>query len=204
MKKLLLSSALIAAVLFTTNLTASAQAKTEVKDVKAEKWFTGHEYLGGLKLVPAPSTNAVEFARQYKLNKAVWDKAFAYLKNTDLDKLPVGKYPIDGENVFASVTDVPNKPFDKTAWESHRKYIDLQYVIRGAEKIGVNPVAASKVTEPYNEAKDSAHYEADGKIYEAVPGTFYLFFPTEAHRPNIKVDGVDHTKKIVLKIRYVE
>lgn len=200
MKKLFLSATLLIAA----TLTVSAQAKTEVKDVKADKWFAAQDYLGGLKLVPAPSTNAIEFARQYKLNKAVWDKAFAYLKNTDLDKLPVGKYPIDGENVFATVTDNPTKPYEKTAWESHKKYIDLQYVIQGAEGMGVNPVAVSKVTEPYNEAKDVAHYETEGKIYTALPGTFYLFFPTEAHRPNIKADGSDHDKKIVLKIRYVE
>ncbi|MEO6521251.1 MAG: YhcH/YjgK/YiaL family protein [Mucilaginibacter sp.] len=200
MKKLLLSALCIGALL-STNLNASAQAKP---DAKTQKWFDGHEYLDGLKLVPAPSTNAAEFARQYKLNKAVWDKAFAYLKNTDLDKLPVGKYPIDGENVFASVTDNPTKPYEKTAWESHKKYIDLQYVIQGAEGIAANPVATAKVTEPYNEAKDVAHYEADGKQYTAVPGTFYLFFPADAHRPNIKVDGADHDKKIVLKIRYVE
>lgn len=203
MKKIILSAVLLFSTAITTQ-NASAQAKTEVKDVKAEKWFTGQEYLGGLKLVPAPSTNAIEFARQYKLNKAVWDKAFAYLKATDLDKLPVGKYPIDGDNVFASVTNNPTKPYEKTAWESHRKYIDLQYVIQGAEKIAVNPVSASKVTEPYNEAKDVAHYEAEGIQYQAVPGTFYLFFPSEAHRPNIKVDGIDHDKKIVLKIKYVE
>jgi YhcH/YjgK/YiaL family protein len=201
MKKLMLSALCIGTLLL-INLKTSAQAKTEVKD--ADKWFQSQTYLGGLKLVPAPSTNAAEFARQYKLNKAVWDKAFAYLKNTDLDNLPVGKYPIDGDNVFASVTDNPTKPYDKTAWESHRKYIDLQYVIQGAEKMAVNPVSASKVTEPYNEAKDAAHYDAEGKIYELRPGTFFLFFPTEAHRPNIQVDGIAHDKKIVLKIKYVE
>jgi biofilm protein TabA len=204
MKIIALSSALLIGAFFATTLTASAQAKTEVKDVNADKWFAAHDYLGGLNLLPAPSTNAVEFARQYKLNKTVWDKAFAYLKGSDLDKLPVGKYPIDGENVFATVTDNPTKPYEKTAWESHRKYIDLQYVIQGAEKMAVIPVTEAKVTEPYNEAKDVAHYDAQGKVYEARPGIFFLFFPSEAHRPNIQVDGVDHDKKIVLKIRYVE
>ncbi|EHQ30161.1 YhcH/YjgK/YiaL family protein [Mucilaginibacter paludis] len=204
MKKSIISSALIIAVAFSISFKASAQAKTEVKEVNAEQWFASHQYLGGLKLLPHPSTNAIEFAKQYKLNKAVWDKAFAYLKNTDLDKLPVGKYPIDGDNCFASVTDNPTKPYEQTAWESHRKYIDLQYVIQGAEKMAVIPVSEAKVTAPYLEAKDVAHYDAEGKVYEARPGSFFLFFPPDAHRPNIKVDGIEHDKKIVLKIKVVE
>jgi biofilm protein TabA len=204
MKKLFLSSALLIVTLLSINSSASAQKKTEWTEAKAEKWFNEHKYLDGLKLVPAPSTNKIEFAKQYEANKAVWDKAFAYLKNTNLDSLPVGKYPIDGDNVFASVTYSATKPYEKTAWESHRKYVDLQYVIQGAEKIAGTPVATAKVTVPYDEAKDVAHYEADGTQYEARPGTFYLFFPPDAHRPNIQVDGIDKDKKIVLKIKVVQ
>lgn len=203
MKKLFLSAAILF-VATLTNYKASAQAKTEWTEAKAEKWFKEHKYLDGLKLVPAASTNKIEFAKQYEANKAVWDKGFAYLKNTDLDNLPIGKYPIDGDNVFASVTDSPTKPYEKTAWESHRKYIDLQYVIQGAEKIAGMPVAGAAVTEPYSETKDVAHYSGEGTQYEARPGTFYLYFPTDAHRPNIKVDGIDHDKKIVLKIKVVQ
>jgi biofilm protein TabA len=198
MKKLLTATIAIASLLF-INQSTSAQTKAE-----ADKWFASHEYLAGLKLMPAASTNTIEFAKQYKLNKAVWDKAFAYLKNTDLDKLPVGKYPIDGDNVYATVTDNPTKVFEQTAWESHRKYIDLQYVIQGAEKMGMAPVTTATVTDSYNEAKDVAHYKVEGTQYEALPGTFFLFFPTDAHRPNIKVDGIEHDKKIVLKIKVAE
>lgn len=197
MKKILLSAAFVLGALLTINSTAMAQTD-------ADFWFSGKQYLNGLKLVPAPSTNAAEFAKQYKLNKELWDKVFAYLKNTDLDALPVGKYPIDGTNAFASVTDNPTKPYPQTAWESHRKYIDLQYVIQGAEGMAKAPVASAKVTEPYNDAKDVAHYEAEGTQYNASQGVFYLFFPMDAHRVNIKVDGADHDKKIVIKIAYKE
>lgn len=203
MKKTFISAAILFAAALTT-YKASAQAKTEWTEAKAEKWFKEHKYLDGLKLVPAASTNKIEFAKQYEANKALWDKAFAYLKNTDLDKLPVGKYPIDGDNLFASVTDNPTKLYENTAWESHRKYIDLQYVIQGAEKIGATPVATATITDPYVEAKDVAHYAAEGTQYEARPGTFYLFFPPDAHRPNIKVDGIEHDKKIVLKIKVAQ
>ena len=128
-------------------------------------------------------------------------KAFAYLKNTDLNKIAKGKYPIDGDNVFASVTADSSKNFDKTNWESHRKYIDIQYVINGEEMIGVYPVSKATVTKEYDEKRDAANYSADGKLYSATPGTFFIFFPSDAHRPNITPGGNLVVKKIVIKVK---
>jgi len=194
MKKILLSLTLLTVAFFT------ASGQTEWTAAKADKWFADHKYLDGLKLVPAPSTNKIEFAKQYSANKAVWDKVFAYLKNTDLDVLPVGKYAIEGTAATVAVTDNPTKEYEKTAWESHRKFIDLQYAITGAEKMEAAPITSLQVTEPYLDAKDVAHYQGTGTQYEARQGTFFLFFPADGHRVNIKADGADHDKKIVIKI----
>jgi YhcH/YjgK/YiaL family protein len=142
-----------------------------------------------------------EFARQYHINKKYWDEAFAFLKNQDLNKIAKGKYPIDGDNVFASVTTDSTKNPDKTNWESHRKYIDLQYVISGEEMMGVCPVSKATVTKEYDEKRDAANYKAEGKTYAATPEAFFLFFPSDAHRPNITPGGNKVDKKIVIKIR---
>src|ERR1700761_9661096 len=150
------------------------------------------------------SVNKVVFAEQYRKNKAAWDKAFAFMRDSDLAKMKPGKYAIDGDNVYATITDGPEKEFDKSAWESHRKYTDLQYVIRGKEKIGVAQVATATVTNPYDDSRDAANYTANGKYYIATPMEFYLFFPSDAHRPNIHVNGYDTVKKMVIKIKYVQ
>ena len=168
---------------------------------KANKWFNSRVWANGLKLNVQESVDKVEFAKQYTANKAVWDKAFAYFRDTNLDQLTPGKYPVDGENVTAAVTENPTKEFDKTNWESHRKYIDMQYVVQGAEKIGVAPMDKATLTKPYDEARDNANYSAEGKLYEARPGTIYIFFPQDVHRPNIRVEGIDKDKKLVLKVR---
>lgn len=178
------------------------QTKAQTTPTKKEnqEWFKKQEWLGGLKLKPHSSVDVQEFARQYHANQKYWDEAFAFLKNHDLSKLAPGKYPIDGDNVYAAVTEDSTKDYDKSKWESHRKYIDLQYVISGEEKIGVAPVADVKVTEPYNAEKDVAHYSGPGKLYEAKPGTFFIFFPGTAHRPNITTGGNKPDHKIVIKI----
>jgi YhcH/YjgK/YiaL family protein len=151
--------------------------------------------------MPHSSIDKVQFAKQYHLNQAAWDKAFAYLKNTDLKTLNNGRHVIDGNTIYAIVTEASSKDYDKTAFESHRKYIDLQYVIIGDENMAKTPVTSVTVNKPYDEAADIAFYAGDGKIYSVPAGTFMLFFPTEAHRPNITPGGNKVVKKIVIKIK---
>ncbi len=195
MKSILLSFAFF---LIISALTPTVGAQS------ANTWLKKKEWAGGLQLVPNRFVNVKEFARQYKLHKLYWDEAFAFMKKNDLVTLPKGKYPIDGDNVFATITEDPSKDFEKTNWESHRKYIDLQYIIAGEEIIGIYPVSKAIVTKEYDEKKDLANYAVEGKLAHSVPGTFFLFFPTDAHRPNITPGGNKLVKKLVIKIKNAE
>jgi YhcH/YjgK/YiaL family protein len=170
---------------------------------KAEKSYAKGEWLNGIKFTPHSSINKVEFMAQYNKNKAFWDKAFAFLKETSLDTIRPGKYPIDGENVYASVTENPTKDMATTKWEFHKKYIDVQMIIKGKEKMGIVPFSKTKVVDAYNDKKDVGFASYDGGDYYTVePGTFLIFLPSDAHRPSIKLDGCDTDKKIVIKIKY--
>ena len=200
MKKIFLLSALVVFTSLLTNSTAQT-AGNEPKTKKVKKWFKQKEWLNGLRLTPHKTVNVNEFALQYRLNKPYWDKAFAFLKEHDLKTMAKGRYPIDGDNVYATITEDSSKDFNKTNWESHRKYIDVQSVITGEEKIGVYPVSKATITKEYDETRDVANYSADGKLYSATPGTFFIFFPTDAHRPNITPGGNLVVKKIVIKVR---
>ncbi len=170
---------------------------------KTKKWFKKKEWLNGLAATPHSSIDKAQFANQYHLNQGAWDKAFAYLKNTDLKTLSNGRHVIDSDNVYAIVTEAPSKDYDKTAFESHKKYIDLQYVITGEEKMAKTPVTSVVVNKPYDEKADIAYYTGEGKIYTVPAETFMLFFPGEAHRPNITPGGNKVVKKIVIKIKAV-
>lgn len=171
---------------------------------EAEKWFSAEKWKQGIALKPHASIDHLEFARQYQGNKTYWDEAFRFLKEHDLNTIAKGKYPIDGENVFATVTEDPTKDLEKTNWESHRKYVDLQCIISGDEKMGVWPVAEATVTKPYDEQKDVANYTAEGKFYTGNTGSFFIFFPINAHRPGIAPGGNQPVKKIVIKVRALD
>ena len=56
-----------------------------------------------------------------------------FIKNNDLLALPVGKAPIN-DKVFYNRQSYMGKP-DTDKYESHIKYIDVQIVLKGAEKI---------------------------------------------------------------------
>ena len=196
MKKIIALPILL--VFFFFSMQSAAQT---ISKRQAKKWFAKKEWIGGAKLNPHKSINKQELSRQYQLNKVYWDKAFAFLRDHNLDSLPKGKYLIGGDNVTASVTEDPSKDFDKTNWESHRKFIDVQCIISGEEKMGVWPVAGATVTKEYDEKRDAANYTATGKFYIAGPGEFFIFFPADAHRPNITPGGNKVVKKIVIKVR---
>ena len=168
---------------------------------RAEQWVRHGDWKTGLAQKPHASVNAVTFALQYHRNPELWNKVFAFMKTRDLQTLAPGKYPIDGDNAYAMVTQGPTKRLEDVKWESHRQYIDLHYVISGKEQIGVAAMDKATVTEPFTDKSDNAHYDAQGTFYTADPAVFFLFFPTDLHRPGITVAGTPEDKKLVIKIR---
>ena len=192
------SSIICACVLLITNGSGYAQTKKKISEKKINECANKKQWANGLKLNLHSSVNRDSFYVAYHRNKIAWDAAFAFLKNMNLDTLSAGKYAIIGEQVFASVTEAPSRNKEDVKWESHKHYVDLQYIIRGKEMIGIADTSTATIIKPYS--PDAINYSAEGKYYIAEPGAFFLFFPNDAHRPTIKVEGDDVVKKIVIKI----
>jgi biofilm protein TabA len=191
-------------ILFLPFINKFVVGQTQLTEKQVSEWYQNKEWLQGLQLQPHETINKATFARQYQLNKKYWDEAFAFLKNNDLDTMAVGRHAIDGDNVYAIITENLTKDMDSTKWESHHNYIDLHAVIKGEEKIGVADITKLAVTMPYDASKDLVNYSGEGNFYVAVPGTFFLFFPADAHRPNITTNDNKPDKKIVIKIMYAQ
>ena len=163
------------------------------------------DWLNGLKLRPHRVTDKPEFVKQYQANKAEWDKAFAFLRDNNLDSLKTGHYVIDGKNVYADITDNPSSPLKEAKWHSHRQFCDIIYVIKGKESIGIAPIATAPIIIPFNGKGDSQFYnqEMKGNYYLSNPDTFFILLPTDVHRPFIKVEGSDRVKRIRIKIKAI-
>lgn len=126
-----------------------------------------------------------------------------FLEKTNLGALPPGKHEINGDSLFATVSKSPSRAPETGQFESHRKYIDIQYVVAGAELIGVAPVGQLTLVSPYNEAKDFTLYSSPKQFanIEMHPGRFVVFFPEDGHLPLCHFNGVHEIHKVVVKVK---
>ena len=127
--------------------------------------------------------------------------AFAFLRRPDLTTLAEGKYPIDGEDVFALVQQYQTKPLAEGKWEAHRKYIDVQYVVAGVEAMGYAPIESMRPTTEYDPSADFQLFNGEGVDLVISAGMFAVFCPHDVHRQQIAVGVPALVKKVVVKVR---
>jgi len=129
--------------------------------------------------------------------------AIRFLEDNKVEKLPEGKYEIDGDNVFILIQTYTSRDEKKNKWESHKKYIDIQYVLRGAETIGYKSVLELNLAEDFFKEKDIAFYEEveNWTQLSLQAGDFAIFFPEDAHKPCCKSNEPKLIKKAVIKLK---
>lgn len=168
-----------------------------------DKWFAKGEWSQGWSVTPDASINKRELAVSYFKHKERWIKAFKFLISNDLTKLELKRYDIDGDNLFATVNEYQSKNEESVKFEAHRKYIDIQYVINGKEIMNIAPIkTASEVLNQYDETKDIEFVSISNIVnYKANPFGYFIFFPSDAHRPGLKDGSNSAVRKIVIKVK---
>jgi YhcH/YjgK/YiaL family protein len=165
-------------------------------------WYKKGEWLEGWQAKPDESVDEKEFIRQYDLNPARWQKAFQFLASADLENLAVGRYELEGADLYVNISEYNTKNEADAKCEAHLKYVDIQYLIAGEEQMSVVPLTDTKEATPYNEEKDIYFMKPDyDKYYLANSDRFFVFFPGDAHRPSVKIAENVPVKKAVVKLR---
>lgn len=127
-------------------------------------------------------------------------RAIEYIGSTDFTHVENGQYELDGKRMVSIVNRYQTKTIDNAIWESHRKYIDVQFVAGGHERFGLVPLdQAPPVRTPYDEKKDVIFYEPGIDTFDAPAGTFMIFYPDDIHAPGLAT-GVPPTPKEVVKV----
>jgi len=124
-----------------------------------------------------------------------------YLRQAPKDLL-VGVYEIN-PRIKAIVSEYETKAKNEYGFEAHKKNIDIQYLLKGEERIACYPVEKLTETKPYNEEKDAAFYsEVDVKAQEMTigDGYFVVFYPQDGHMPQLSIDNPMMVKKVVIKV----
>ncbi len=129
-----------------------------------------------------------------------FNKAFHFLRNTDLLELNTGKYEIEGDRIYAMVNIYFTRLKEEGRWEAHYRYIDIQYVVTNKEQIGYAHFNKMQSCEDYDQKKDILFFNGNGSYFIIQPGTFVIFYPQDVHMPGIAIDKPENIKKIVLKV----
>ena len=141
----------------------------------------------------------LENAENYYDMHPDFEKAFAFLRQKGLAELPADRYEIEGKKLFCMISKGPGRSREEAKLEAHRKYIDIQYVIAGADEMGWKPTSACALVDtPYNADKDIEFFKDKPDSWMEVPaGSFVIFFPQDAHAPMVSNEEIH---KAVLKI----
>lgn len=107
-----------------------------------------------------------------------------------------------GDKLFARVLRQETAPRDKCRWETHRQYVDLQFILGGGEFIDWAPRTGLTVDGSYDEAADVQFYgPAEAEVSLPMSdGLFVFLFPADAHRPLVADGNNGHIHKVVAKI----
>ncbi len=108
-----------------------------------------------------------------------------FLRRPDLERLPDGRHEIDGDRLFAIVSRDLGRGRQDATLESHRRYVDIQYVVSGFDLIGWSDLSECRRPKPdFDEGRDLGFYDDRPGTWLRVPaGTLAVFYPEDAHAP---------------------
>lgn len=132
---------------------------------------------------------------------------FEWLKSQDLENIKPQKYIIESNNLYANVQTYATK--EDAKYEAHKKYIDIQYMIKGKEIVGISDRNNCTVSVPYDSATDIEFLDCniEDEWYTLNEGEFLVLFPWDMHKPAISPnknsgDEPNYVKKVVVKVAY--
>jgi len=135
----------------------------------------------------------------YLKNLPQLKKAFDFIAANAAPGAQERKYDIS-EEMYAVIETSKPKAIPQQMLETHKKYVDLQYIIDGYDVIGWKDLnECLKVTSAYDESRDISFYADEPDFrFKLYPGRFALFFPHDAHSP---LSGDIPVKKCIIKIK---
>ena len=111
------------------------------------------------------------------------------------------KVELDSDN-FGLEQVYMSKNREDCFFESHKKYIDVQFILEGEEIIEVADKDNLNVSMPYSEEMDLIKYEMtdNTSVLRLKKGDVAIFYPEDAHMPCVKINSSVKVVKTVVKV----
>lgn len=122
------------------------------------------------------------------------------LRTVDFTDLPCGRYEVEGDALFYMVQEYDSLTQGARA-EAHRKYVDIQYMLCGADRMGVALLTDDAVETEARPQGDIWFYDLPVDFVTLSAGMFVVLYPHDAHMPAVAVDQAAPCRKIVVKVK---
>lgn len=183
------------------NLIAKDGVKAKQLSKQQQEWYDSKVWMQGVAASPDAGLDVMTFVNHYEKHPERWEKVFKFIKENDLETLPLGKQFL-GDDVTVNVQEYITRDPGNEQLEGHQKYIDLQYVVEGCELQGYAKLfTATETVNPYDAKRDIAHFKVPVISYHVIrPNQFTVFFPDDIHMTNIQYGEKAKVRKVVFKV----
>ncbi len=142
----------------------------------------------------------IENAAKYMGICSLIDEGLKFIIENDFARADTGKLILKDEQLYAMINEYQTKPESECKLEAHQKYIDIQLMVSGEEKIGFSTLKNQQPSIPYNAEKDILFYDDEVAFFKLTAGMFAIFFPDDLHQPGVQIDDASAVKKVVVKV----
>lgn len=129
-----------------------------------------------------------------------WKRILEWMQN-EAPTAGYGIHNLDGKRLYVSVESYDTLLRHECRFESHRRYIDVQFCLEGGEWIDWTPLDKLSPNGPYDDDRDLLfHYKTSATLsLPMTAGAIAVFDPTDGHRPKVRMPGHLRVKKAVAK-----
>ena len=110
---------------------------------------------------------------------------------------------IISSNTKAIVSEYETVETFERGYEAHKHVIDIQYPIKGLERVKWSPIDGMSINKSYDEKKDRTFFKnpsPNGTEIIIGNGIFAIMFPEDGHSPQHMIEKPELIKKITIKV----
>ena len=139
---------------------------------------------------------AFEYLEQVLKDRTVENQRLLALEIDAFEKVELDENNFGLEQVYNS------KERNECFFESHRQYIDVQFILEGEEIIEVMKIDDAVIDFNYNDEMDLLKYKptTSSSIIKLKKGDVAVFYPQDVHMPCVKLDKTQKVVKTVVKV----
>ena len=128
--------------------------------------------------------------------------ALNWIAEHDVAHMEPGIYEVQGKDLYMNIQDITTQPIDKCRPERHDKYLDIQYVVSGVERMGYAPHTGTEPILGELKEKDLIIYKSleQETLVDVTPDCYCIFFSNDIHRPGCAAGESGKVRKVVAKI----